>query len=334
MISGGQNRKNFRVTFALMLFIAAGAWMMPAGPLNAQPLQPRPLQIDARQQLALADHFFAIEQYDAAVTEYQRFCFFFPEHDRVDYARYRIAMGFFHQKAYETALARFGHIAGTDYAGEFSIDAGFMASRCYTAMAMGARAVANLKNLMNRVDDRAIHDRACYEIGWIYLETARPLTAATLDTAQSYFARISEKSRGEYPVGRLIAGLDRARTAPDGLMASMKRPRLAGGLAVVPGAGYLYTDRYQDALIAFLFNAGMIIAAVEAFDNGNEALGCIIAGVELGFYAGNIYGSISAAHKYNRQRADAFLNDLRPHGTSTSPDSQSPAIGISIDIPF
>ena len=48
----------------------------------------------------------------------------------------------------------------------------------------------------------------------------------------------------------------------------------------------------------------MIIAAWEAFDNDNEALGSLLTLFEIGFYTGNIYSAVNAAHKYNKKQKD------------------------------
>ena len=90
-----------------------------------------------------------------------------------------------------------------------------------------------------------------------------------------------------------------------------KNPGLAGALAIVPGVGYLYCERYQDALIALLVNGGLIWAACEAFHNDLYALVAVITFVEVGFYAGNIYGSVSSAHKYNRKNERQWIDNLR-----------------------
>jgi hypothetical protein len=89
-----------------------------------------------------------------------------------------------------------------------------------------------------------------------------------------------------------------------------KIPGLAGTLSLIPGAGYLYLGRYRDAATAFLLNAALIGATWEAFDNGNEILGGLLGVVEAGFYSGNIYGSVSSAHKYNRDQVQEFIDGL------------------------
>ncbi len=94
-----------------------------------------------------------------------------------------------------------------------------------------------------------------------------------------------------------------------------KNPNLAGLFAVVPGGGFLYCERYRDAFVSFLLNTGLIYAADAAYDNDNVALAGVIGFVGAGFYTGNIYGSISSAHKYNRAQTIKLLDpqfSIRP----------------------
>jgi len=104
-----------------------------------------------------------------------------------------------------------------------------------------------------------------------------------------------------------------------------KSPGVAGALAVLPGGGYLYCNRPRDALISFLLNGGLIYAAYEAFDNDMPALGGVISFVEIGFYSGNIYGSISSAHKYNHDQERRFVDRLKENlkvGLSSRPENK------------
>jgi hypothetical protein len=54
-----------------------------------------------------------------------------------------------------------------------------------------------------------------------------------------------------------------------------------------------------------------MLAAYESFDDGNDALGGVITFVGLGFYAGNIYGATTSAHKYNRNKERGFIENLK-----------------------
>jgi hypothetical protein len=123
--------------------------------------------------------------------------------------------------------------------------------------------------------------------------------------ARHAFENISKNSADTYQMQRLMAELNQQR------LIEKKNPRTAAVLSIFPGAGYLYNERYQDALVAFLLNAGLILAAYECFDNDLNALGAVITFVEIGFYAGSIHGSIASAHKYNRSKINRFIETLK-----------------------
>ena len=271
----------------------------------------RSLTVTADQQLGLGDMFFSKGEYDRAVTAYETFLYFFPDDDKANYARFRIAMSYFKKEDFQGALEKFENIYRDEACGKFRIDAGFMAARCYVALGMRERAVTILEMLADLSHDNSVRDRAFYETGWSCLWTRGSLDDKMLAMAQENFAKISEKSKERLNVGGILNEIEIARHGDDGLLSSMKSPRLAGALGVVPGAGYLYCRRPGDALAAFLFNSMMMLAAYEAFDNGNGALGAVISVVELGFYGGSIYGSVGAAHKYNKRQTAFFLDRLR-----------------------
>jgi hypothetical protein len=81
-----------------------------------------------------------------------------------------------------------------------------------------------------------------------------------------------------------------------------KSPFLSGMMsAVVPGSGKIYTGEWQDGLISLLFVASTAWQSYRGFGkNGIESpYGWIMGAVSAGFYAGNIYGSVKSANKYN-----------------------------------
>jgi hypothetical protein len=159
-----------------------------------------------------------------------------------------------------------------------------------------------------------VKDEAYYQIGWIYL------AKASWEKARINFAKISPQSKNKYQLKRLSKELDRTK------LIDRKSPKIAGLLSIMPGAGFLYCERYRDALIAFLLNAGLMYAAYESFDDDNYALGGVITFVEVGFYAGNFYGAITSAHKYNRTKTREFIEELRQNTTinvSTSHQNNS-----------
>jgi hypothetical protein len=86
-----------------------------------------------------------------------------------------------------------------------------------------------------------------------------------------------------------------------------KSPAIAGILSgIVPGTGKVYTSNYIDALISFVFIGSNAWQSYKGFEkNGiNSVSGWIFGGLSLGFYVGNIYGSVKAAKKYNKKIFD------------------------------
>ncbi len=111
-----------------------------------------------------------------------------------------------------------------------------------------------------------------------------------------------------------------------------KSPLLAGLLSgVLPGAGHAYLGRTRDAGFAFLSNGLMIGAALESFDEGHDLLGAILTLVELGWYSGTVYSSVSMAHKYNKDREDEFYESFMPY---LGPQGALPFKGLSFQVKF
>lgn len=90
----------------------------------------------------------------------------------------------------------------------------------------------------------------------------------------------------------------------DGQNQKRKSPFVAGMLStVVPGMGRVYAKDYKDGIISFLFIATTAYQSYSRFNrNGTKSVGgWIYGGLSLGFYIGNIYGSIKSAKNYNKK---------------------------------
>ena len=256
------------------------------------------LVISADRQYAFAQHYFIKEDYRRAIDEFKRFIHFFPLDRRVAQAHWLIGMAHYNSKQYSDAINTFRAIIDTQKDSDAS-QTWLMLAESYFASLAPAQAIAALHNLLNLTDDPDIKDKAHYRIGWIYVETG------AFDQAQHYFAKVSNRNKEKYRLHQLADALKKEKLIPH------KNPRLAGTLAIIPGAGHLYCERRQDALISFLLNGGLIYAAYEAFDNDLTAIGSLITLVELGFYTGNIYSAVNSAHKYNRSGKNKFVEKLK-----------------------
>ncbi|OQY10120.1 MAG: hypothetical protein B6I30_08775 [Desulfobacteraceae bacterium 4572_187] len=255
--------------------------------------------ISPDKQFDFAEAYFSNKDYLMAVGEYERFIYFFPEDERVETAMYRIGMSYYLGRHFKKAVDSFNAVIDRYVDTDLSIKSYFMISETHVNRNTFGPAIINLNNLITTTHDEDVRDEAYYRLGWIYVETA------SWEKARLYFSKISAKNKTKYRLERLTSELNREKSIPK------KDPGLAGFLSIIPGAGYLYCERYQDALIAFLLNGGLILAAYESFDDNNNALGGVIAFVEFGFYAGNIYGAVASANKYNRKQTVQFIEKLK-----------------------
>jgi tetratricopeptide (TPR) repeat protein len=282
-----------RLTAVSTIFLIS-LWCMPCAAKAGQTVA-----VDADAQYAYADSLRAGGDFLMAVAEYKRFIFLFPGHARVEKAAYHVGVCYLSARQYRRAVQSFKNIMLSYPDGRYTVQAQFRMSEAYLSSNQAGAAITTLRNLAIASDDADTRDEAYYRIGWIYIGMGQWEQALTV------FAGISQAGRNSFRLAEL------SRTLAEEPKMKQKSTALAGTLAIVPGAGYLYLGRYQDAMIALLVNGGLIYAAYEAFSNDLYALGSLITFVEIGFYAGSIYGSVASAHKHNRKKEQQWIEDLR-----------------------
>lgn len=281
------------------------------------------ITINADQQFEFAQYLYESRQFRRAAEEYQRFAYFFPHDPRHRTALFNAGDAFLKAGEPTIALSRFKSLIDHDELDAIAIDSHFKIANCYLQMNSSGQAVVQLHNLIALSENPEVIDRAYYRIGWIYLDQL------DWSGAQRAFDRISSAGRDQYRVAELITAIGQADQLP------RKSPGAAGTLSIVPGAGQLYLGRYEDALIAFGVNLGLFWAAYESFDNDLNALGALLTFVGIGFYAGNIYGAVSGAHKYNRTQAQQYANQLKQQFTlGIRPGSRGAMDGIHLSLHF
>lgn len=280
------------------------------------------LTIEADSQYRYAQSRFDAGAFDEAIAEFNRFIHFFPADPRIPRARFQIGQAHFDAGRYEAAAAAFKALTDGYTGSALDNQAYFMLSRSHAGQGMVEQAMVDLHNLMALSPPAEMIDRAHYELGWLQLDQGR------YSLADQAFGRIGADNRKRFQVDDLQQELARSAAIP------FKHPTTAGLLSIIPGGGQLYCGRYQDALTAFVINAGLIWAAWEAFDDEHYALGSVIGFVEFGFYAGNIYGAVSSAHKYNRDRAGEFREGLiryRQMALSLAPVPEGAVLCLKVD---
>lgn len=280
------------------------------------------LSIDADNQFRYAQSRLDARAYDEAIAEFNRFIHFFPGDPRIPRARFQTGMAHFGAGRYQIAAAIFDTQTAGYTGSQLDNEAFFMLSRSHAGQGMIEQAILDLHNLMALSKQADVIDRARYELGWLHVDQGR------WRLADEQFTQISPGNKDRLHVKAIRQTLAGSEMIP------AKNPTTAGILSILPGGGQLYSGRYQDALTAFLINGGLIWASWEAFDAEHYALGSLIGVVAFGFYAGNINGAVSSAHKYNRDRTSEFierLNSRRQMSLSLAPTSRGAALCLSIN---
>ena len=90
-----------------------------------------------------------------------------------------------------------------------------------------------------------------------------------------------------------------------------KSPFWAGTFsAVIPGSGYIYCHRPATGITSFLVNGLLIWAIRDAMVRKQYGLVSAVSFFELGWYVGNIKGSVEAAYSYNFNVRNQFIDRL------------------------
>jgi hypothetical protein len=290
-----------------------------------RPVDLQALTIDSDRQYQFAETLYSDGQYRRAAEEYQKFAFFFAKDSRRRQAIFKAGQAFLMAKDPAAARNRFKGLTHGDATDAISIESRFMIVECDLQLNGTTQAVLDLNVLIASNANEVIRNRAYYRLGRLYIDLA------DWPAARKAIARISVSGRSRYRIDELEQALDRADSLPS------RNPTLAGTLSIVPGAGQLYCNRYEDALIAFIVNLGLFWAAHDAFDQDQYALGGVLGFIGAGFYAGNIYGAVSDAHKFNLIRQREFGQSLQRHLVLGSRpwESGSPSgILFSLHVPF
>jgi len=240
------------------------------------------------QQLALEGDFYR------AITEYRRYLQYYPDSPYRSEAQLALLNCYFRAGQYSAAV-EYGEkvlASGSDLAeseqmtfivGKAGFESGDydLAHRYFQRVTAGSETLSRMAILAQGLT-------YAYQYDW--------------DNGAQTFALLGDDSN--YGIKAQYC----ARLCREGQRLGRKNPRLAGVLAIVPGLGYLYDGYYQTALSALVVNGLFMWGAYEAFAQDHPSLGATLAVFGIGWYAGNIYGSVTSAERRNeKSRHDLLL---------------------------
>src|SRR5215813_901847 len=283
-----------------------------------------PVGFSADQLLIFAEHLMREGEYFRAITEYRRFLFYYPDDPRRVMVHFSIGLAFYRGESYVEALQTFQEVTqrypNTAYGKQAWLWQGESLIR------QGQYTTA--EQLYTEITERFPHDRigqqARYQRAWTLLYRRQWRDAAT------QLQQVAPDS-DLYQSAQLLA-----QEALVGEHLPTKSPLLAGLFSgLLPGSGQLYNGRLGDALLAFFLNSLFIVGAIEAVHRDAPAVAGVLSFFEAGWYAGNVYGAINGAHKYNRHAIETFLRNLDNRFHFVLPETrQIPALGVQFSLGF
>jgi len=283
----------------------------------------RTITLDAEAQFSYARTLYEQGEYQDAAVEFSRFIHFFPDAPEQVEAHYSRALSLYMNEKYDKAGQAFADFRSDYSASSLALAAGIMEAQCLTRSGNPAGGVILLSNLQLEANGDADAQKILLtRMAWTRLEMG------DLPRAEAAFKATAGETPTDCGYDDILNTMERFKALPE------KSPMVAGGLAVVPGGGYVYLGRYQDATVAFLLNVALGLAAVESFDDGNNALGALISFVGLGFYSGSIHGSYTGALKANHQTRESLWKEMLHWGNELEKKQSKSCLGLTFSIPY
>lgn len=243
-------------------------------------------------QWALAEHLSGKGEHYRAITEYERFIFYFPEDARVGSARVRILESYVAGKWWpEGVKAAMEAMEDPKLSGEQRCRVMELLGICHVRMGDPGKGREVLGSALEACTNPAVKDRIRLFMAELEAGLGRWEAAA----------QALEKVEAAGDPGR--AALEHAAKIRQGELSSKERsPWTAAVLAgLFPGAGHAYLGRWEDAALVFMVNGAFLGATLEAVEKKQPALAGGMALAELLWYSGNIFSAVSNTHKHNRQ---------------------------------
>jgi len=245
---------------------------------------------DLEHSRKYAEYLYSGRQYGLAAEEYERLAFLQPSNTgfRLNLVKsYRLSGNL------KSGLARLSQF----YGNEIDTMPVQFASE-YIKMSLLEDSVNLAETFLERNKTITGRDRNIYGT-CVYLLKGDYLKASTLIT--------------EFPVNDPLYPAELRSISAHASGMRFKKPFVAGALsAVIPGTGKFYTKNWGDGIFAMVFVFGNAWQAYRGFhEHGSKsALGWTFASLSASFYIGNVFGSVKAARRYNKNLTNDVENKV------------------------
>ena len=242
--------------------------------------------------LDLGEHLFALQNYDAAITEYKRFLFFNPDHPQAVEAQFKIGLAYrvqgWRTKAVEAMIAAVQLTTETESQAEMRTEL------AVTLIASGAYDLALIELIKVDMQSQSerLRQRARFLRGVAYLYQFKWKQARSV--FQAYFDGMPGAAEAAAKIDALFL---------DALNRRQKSEKTARLLSTfLPGLGQTYAGDWKNGLNALLLNGLLgyvtLDAAIER-DYDDALLSFFF--LSYRYYVGNRYRAAEAARAFNDQ---------------------------------
>mgnify|MGYP001118828591 CR=1 FL=1 len=271
----------------------------------------KPLAQDSasENQWQFAEDLLARGQPYRAITEYERFIFYFPEDPKCHLAKIRIVEAYIAGRWWqEGAKEAREALQDETMPVEFKCRLLELLTTCLKKEGKTSEAQMELDKALKLCSDTEAMERLQVLGARMVLEDGKWDEAAW---------RLSSMER-EGELAEISRELRRAS-------AEERDPHVAGILAaMLPGLGHAYLGRWEDAGLVFMVNGAFLAGTLEAIERRNRALAAGMAFAELLWYSGNIFSAVSNAHKHNKFLRESWSQRIRPLGDGQIPEEGRP----------
>jgi len=232
-----------------------------------------------------AQYLLSSRQYNLAADEYERLIFL--DTSNVDF-KYKLIKSYYYSGKKDRAIYKLQ----TYYPNTKLFEMPEKLSNAYTTLLQVSDSLNQSLLFLNK--SKTIDDKNKFIFQWSYT-----MLNGNYKQAKKMLSLNNQLDKAELNQLNKITLL--------GINQKHKSPFVAGALSTaVPGLGKVYTKNYFDAFIAFIFVAGNGWQAYRGFKkNGTHSFsGWFFGTLSVGFYAGNIFGSVKAAKRFNKLRTN------------------------------
>lgn len=251
---------------------------------------------DLENSKAFADYLLKSGQYESAVNEYERVLYMAPQ----DSASFLELM-----RAYRLSENNLG---------------GLRRSISYfpTQESMPRNFAVEFSKLLLNLEYKE-DAKAFWQSNTYLLPDDKILLNSTVDIFEGNFSKALDQLNGlQHPESPIAVGYKSLSTR--GVRGPYKSPFLAGFLSTaIPGLGKVYTGDWKDAIVSVIFTGGMAFQAIRNFNRRgiNDVRPWIYASVGMGFYLGNVVGSVKSAKDKNRKKINLLQHEASDYFNAT-----------------